>query len=87
MKILNSIIWFFIHAENSYELNKTYFKDLNYYEYTLYQRYKIFCLISFKWRLEAFHGKESLTYHNLVDKLKPIHQNGGYDVLEKLKTI
>lgn len=85
--LIQKLIWFFIHHSGEYEFNKTYYSDLKYYDYEVYEKYKIMCLISFKRLLITFDGSESLTYHNIINKLRPFHQNGGYQILEKTITI
>lgn len=76
MKILKLILWFIIHKTGEYDLNKTYYKDLKYYDYKIYSRYEICCLIGFKWLINEFSSHDYYTYHNLfwTELRKPVNE-------------
>ncbi len=87
MKILKSIGWFFWHPADRYEFNKLELTHLKYYEYELYEFYNVLLFISFKRLIHKFQGPQSLTYHNLVHKLKSHHQETGEYIMDENLTL
>lgn len=59
VNILNSILWFLLHSNNKTIIHKIYYKQLHYWEYKVYNTYKLLCIINIKYKINTFSSIDS----------------------------